>query len=412
MFIAIIFFLLMSFFLSGSETALTAVNKMKLKTKAEGGDKKAQKLLTLVSNLDELITAILIGNNIANIMLPTLVTIIAIEYGWNVGIVTGILTVVLIVFAEVLPKSIAASFADKIAFLVFPVIHFIMIILKPLTFLLSRFTRGVIKLLEKEDKDGVSISKEELITMVDIAATEGTFQNDETKSIKGVIDFYSLDVRDALKTPRMEIQGIPFDSTFEEAREVVINNQYTRYPVYKENMDNIVGVFHSKGLLSWSVEPDKPLEDFTDNSPLFVFEFHSIEKIFKMMLKERKHLAIVLDEYGGTKGIITNEDIIEAMIGLEIKDETDENEEILIDELTDSHIICNGKLALRRLNEVFKTKIPEDEDVLTGFLLKEMGHFPEEGETFEYHHLHFEMLVVEDNKIKQIEIKKKTPPLV
>jgi Mg2+/Co2+ transporter CorB len=399
----------MSFFLSGSETALTAVNKMKLKSKAENNDKKSQKLLELVSKPDELITAILIGNNIANIMLPTLVTIIAIEYGFNVGVATGILTVALIIFAEVLPKSIAATFADKIAYLVFPVIKLLLVIFKPLTWLLSKFTRAIIKLLSKNAPESVSVSKEELITMVDIATSEGTFHEEETQRIKGVIDFYSLDVRDALKTPRMEIEGIPFNATIEEAKDIVMDNRFTRYPVYKENMDNIVGVFHSKLLLAWSTQPEKALKDFTDLEPLFVYEFHSIDKVFKMMMKERKHLAIVLDEYGGTKGLITHEDILEAMLGQEFEDETDEDSEVLIEELTDNHIIVHSKLAIRRINEVFKTKIPEDEDILAGFLLKEMGHFPEEGETFEYHHLHFEIKSIEENRLKLVEIKKKTP---
>lgn len=400
----------MSFFLSGSETALTAVNKMKLKTRAENNDKKSQKLLEFVSKPDELITGILIGNNIANIMLPTLVTILALEYGINVGIATGVLTIVLIIFAEVLPKSIAATFADKIALIVFPVIRILLFVFKPLIFLLSRFTRLVIRFLSKNQTNTTSVSREEIITMINIATSEGTLQNEENQRIKGAIDFYDLDVRDALKTPRTEIQGIPSESSFEETREYVLDGSHTRYPVFKENMDHIVGVLHSKSLLSWSLEPHKNLEDFIDNEPLFVFEFHSIEKVFKLMLKKRRHLAIVLDEYGGTKGIISHEDIIEAMIGQDIKDETDDDEEILIDELTDSHIICNGKLALRRLNEVFKTKIPEQEDILTGFILKEMGRFPLEGETYEYHHLHFDIQSVEENKLKKIMITKKTPP--
>lgn len=407
MYLAILFFLFMSFFLSGSETALTAVNKMKIKTRADNDDKKSQQLLKLISKPEELITAILIGNNVANIMLPTLVTIIAIEYGINVGIATGVLTVVLIVFAEVIPKSIAASYSERISYIVFPVISALLVILKPVTFLLSKITGFIIKLLAKDNGDEVTFSKEELMTMVDIATTEGTFKNEETKRIKGVIDFYDMDVRDALKTPRMDIVGIPFDSSYEYVRNIVINNNYTRYPVYKEDMDNIVGVFHSKLLLAWSLEPEKTLEEFTDNSPLFVIEALSIEKLFKMMLKEKKHLAIVLDEYGGTKGIISHEDIIEAMLGQEIEDETDLDEEVLIEELTDSHIVCHGKLGIRRLNEVFKTKIPEDEDILAGFLFRELGHFPKEGETLEYHHLHFLIKKIEDNKLVQVEITKK-----
>ncbi|MRH45095.1 DUF21 domain-containing protein [Aquibacillus halophilus] len=407
MFIAIVFFILMSFFLSGSETALTAVNRMKVYSKAENDDVPSKKLLKLLSKPNELLTAILIGNNISNIMLPTLVTIVAIEHGFSVGIATAILTFFLIVFAEVLPKSIAATFSDRVAYYVAPFIRFLVIILKPLTILLSKFTSMIISLLSKGRTEETTVSKEELKTMVDIALTEGTFQSDETHHIKGAIDFYSKDVRDALKTPRMDIEGIPLESSFEQAREVVLSNSYTRYPVYKENMDNIVGVFHSKLLLKWSLDQNQKLKDFTDLDPLFVAETASIEKVFKMMLKEKKHLATVIDEYGGTTGIITNEDIIEAMIGLEIEDETDELEDVLIDELTDSHIICHGKLAIRRLNEVFKTKIPEEEDILAGFLFKEFGYIPQEGEQLEYHHLHFEIIEIEDNKLNQVKITKK-----
>ncbi|WP_138420610.1 hemolysin family protein [Aquibacillus sediminis] len=407
MFIAIIFFIFVSFFLSGSETALTAVNRMKVQTKAEQDDPSSKRLLKLISKPNELITAILIGNNISNIMLPTLVTVVAIEHGFNVGLATGILTVVLIIFAEVVPKSIATTFSDRVAYIVSPVIRILVVILKPISYVLLKFTGVIISLLSKGKVTEATVSKEELKTMVDIALQEGTFHDEETQHIKGAIDFYSKDVRDALKTPRIEIQGIPFGASFEHTREIVLASSFTRYPVYKESMDQIVGVFHSKLLLEWSIHPKKELKQLTDLDPLFVSETISIEKVFKMMLKEKKHMAIVIDEYGGTTGIITNEDIIEAMIGLEIEDETDEEEDVLIDELTESHIICHGKLVIRRLNEVFKTKIPEEEDILAGFLYKEFGHIPTKGEQLEFHHLRFEVLEMDENKITQVKITKR-----
>ncbi|NLP51537.1 CNNM domain-containing protein [Bacillus sp. RO1] len=407
MFIALAFFLFMSFFLSGSETALTAVNRMKIQIRAENGDLAAQKLLKLIERPDQFITAILIGNNIANIMLPTLVTLIAIDYDWNVGVATAVLTVVLIICAEVVPKSIAATFANKVAFIVAPVISILLYVLKPLIFLLSILTNFIIRLLSRGTVQEATLSKEELKTMVDIGRTEGTFYEEESQHIIGAIDFYTKDVRDALKTPRIEIHGLPCDVTFEDARNFVMESSYTRYPVYKENMDNIIGVFHAKFLLNWSLNPDLEIKDFMDTSPLFVAESTSIEKVFKMMLKEKKHMAIVIDEYGGTTGIISHEDIIEAMIGQEIEDETDESGEILIEELTDTQIICHGKIAIRRFNEVFKTKVPEEEDTVAGFLFKELGHIPTEGESLEYHHLHFDILKMEDNVIKQVKVKKK-----
>ncbi|ERN53822.1 hemolysin family protein [Alkalihalophilus marmarensis] len=407
MFIALVFFLFMSFFLSGSETALTAVNKTRVQSRAENNDIKAQKLLELITKPDQFITGILIGNNISNIMLPTLVTIIAIEYGINIGIATGILTVVLIIFAEVLPKSVAATFSTRIAYIVAPVIRVLIVLFKPLIYLLSKFTNIVINILSKGNNEENGFSKEEIKTMVDIALTEGTFVKEESQRIKGAIDFYTKDVRDALKTPRTEIDGLPCDVTFEDARQIVMESNYTRYPIYKDNMDNIVGVFHSKLLLKWSLNPSMEIKDFMDNSPLFVTEFISIERVFKMMLKEKKHLAIVIDEYGGTTGIISHEDIIEAMIGQDIEDETDDAGEVLIQELTDTHITCNGKLTIRRFNEIFKAKVPEEYDTISGFIYKELGHIPNEGETFEFHHLHFEVREMNDNKIVQVRVTKK-----
>lgn len=406
MLIAIFILIMVSFFLSGSETALTAVNRMKVKSKAENDDSKSERLLKLISKPDQMITSILIGNNISNILLPTLVTIAALNYDFNVGLATGILTVFLIIFAEVVPKTIAATFADKVAYLVFPVVAMLVWVLKPITFLLSKFTNLIIKILSRGAVQEATLSREELLTMVDIASTEGTFKNEESQRIKGAIDFPNKDVRDALKTPRVEIIGIPYDASFEEAREIILNNNHTRIPVYQENMDNIVGIFYSKRLIEWSIEQEKKLDDFTDDDPLFVAETTSIENVFKRMLKAKRHLAIVLDEYGGTTGIISQEDIIEAMIGMEIEDETDEEEDGLIDELTDSHIICHGKLSISRLNDVFRTKLPEEEDVVAGFMLRELEHIPESGETLEWDGLHFEVLEVVKNQISKVKIEK------
>ncbi|SFO91734.1 hemolysin family protein [Salibacterium halotolerans] len=405
---AIIVLLCVSLFLSGSETALTAVNQMKVKSRADNGDKASQKLLHMISRPDEMITAILIGNNISNITLPTLVTIVALDYGINVGIASAALTVTIIIFSEVLPKSTAATFADRIAYLVAPVIRAVMTVFKPLTFLLSHFTGAVIRIISKGEKEQSSFSKEELKTMVDIGSSEGTFESDETQRIKGVIDFYNKDVKDALKTPRIDITGIPAGSSYDEAEAIVLENNHTRYPVYDGDMDHIIGIFHSKLLLRWAQEPHRSLADFTDNYPLYIVETTNIERVFKMMLKEKKHLAIVLDEYGGTSGIISHEDIIEAMIGQEIADETDDGEEKLIEELSEKHIVCHGKLGLRRLNDLFRESIPEEEDIIAGFLYKEMGHIPREEDKLEYDSLYFEILKMNQNRIEKVRITKMT----
>ncbi|MFC3041102.1 hemolysin family protein [Virgibacillus xinjiangensis] len=407
MIIAIILLLFVSLFFSGSETALTAANKMRLHTKANEQDKKSAKLLDLLSKPSEFITAILIGNNISNILLPTLVTMLAIEYGFNVAIASAILTITIIVFAEVIPKSIAAAFPDRIAYIVHPVIRIVMIIFKPLTWMFNKLTGLIIHMLSNGEFKKVSISKEELRAMVDIAGSEGTFKEDESFRIKGVLDFYNLNVKDVLNTPRVDMISLPITATYEEVRNVVVQNPYTRYPVIQGDSDNIVGVFHSKYLLTWQSEADKSLPDFSDMDPLIVYEFNSIEWVFRKMTKDKKHMAIVLDEYGGTEGILTHEDVIESMIGLEIEDEMDPENDSLVEKITDTEIICDAKITLRRLNSLFHTNIPEEEDVLAGYLLKEFDHFPEEGETLEKYPLSFTITELDERSISQVHIVKK-----
>ena len=404
MIIAIIVLLFVSFFFSGSETALTATNKMRLQTKANNHDKKSEKLLALVSKPGEFITAILIGNNVANILLPTLVTMLAIDYGFNVGIASAILTIVIIVFSEVLPKSVAASFPDRIAYAVYPVIRFVVTILKPVTMMLNALTGFIVNLLSSNQEEDVSISKEELRAMVDIAGSEGTFHKEESHRIKGVLDFYNLNVKDVLKTPRVEIVALPITATYEEIRDIAIDNPFTRYPVYTEDIDHIVGVFHSKYLLSWSTTPEKSFQSFCDMDPMVIYEFHSIEWVLRKMTKEKKHMSVVLDEYGGTEGVLTHEDIIEAMLGLEIEDEMDLEEDNVIEKITETEIICDAKITLHRLNSVFHTEIPEEEDVLAAYLLMEFNHFPKEGEILEKSDLTYKILEVDGRTIKKVQI--------
>ncbi|GAF65119.1 putative hemolysin [Bacillus sp. TS-2] len=404
-FIAIILLFIASSFFSGSETALTAANKIKIQTKADAGDKKSQNLLKLVKNSDEFIAGILIANNVPNIVLPSLVTIVALEYGFNVGIATGILTVAIIIFAEVLPKSIAAAFPDRMAYIVYPLTKFILTVLKPLTYMLNALTHLVIKVLGKNAVKQATFSKEEMRLMVDIGHVEGTFENDEMYRLKGMLDFQHLNVADVLKTPRVDVTGLSANTSFEEAREILLSSQYTRYPIFEDDMDHIIGVFHSKFFVSWSREPHKQVKEFSDLSPLYVYESQLVKHVFQTMTQEKKHLAIVLDEYGGTKGIITHEDLIEVMIGQDIEDETD-IDDVLIESQSENELICDGKIPLHRLNTVFNTKIPTEEDNLAAFLLMQFGYLPKEGEIIEFDSLHFEILELEDKKMNRIKITK------
>ncbi|MET3683277.1 Mg2+/Co2+ transporter CorB [Alkalibacillus flavidus] len=406
MIFAIIALIFVSLFFSGSETALTATNRMKLQTKAQEGDAKSGKLLKLVQKPNEFITAILIGNNISNIILPTLVTTMAIQYGFDVAMATAILTVTIIIVAEVIPKSVAATFPDRISYIVYPVIKTAVVLFKPITIVLNWLTDTITRVLSKGEKQQYSFSKEEFKAMIDIADSEGTFRDDESYRIKGALDFQNLNVKDVLQTPRVDIVSLDADASFEEVRDIAIQHPYTRYPIIQDDVDHIIGVFHSKFLIHWSIEPEKSLQSFSDMDPLISYEFQSIEHVFREMTKNNKHFSVVLDEYGGTEGIVTHEDIIEAMIGMEIEDEIDADNDSMVDELSETHIVCDGKIPLRRLNAIFNTAIPEEEDVLSGYLLTEMNRFPEEEDVIERDDLTFTILATDNRSIRKVKIEK------
>lgn len=405
MIIGIIILFIASSYFSGSETALTATNEMKLQLKATNGDKKAARLLKLVNNPDLFIPGILIANNVPNIILPSMVTIVALEFGWHVGLVTAVLTVLIIIFAEVMPKSIAAAFPERIAHIVYYPTMIILFILRPFIYLLNLLTTTIIKLLGQDEGKEATISKAEMRAMVDIGHTEGTFKNDEMYRLKSVLDFKNLYVSDILKTHRVEMKSIPVDMSFENAAGFLLENQFTRYPIYNEDVDDIVGVFHSKFILPWAKNPDKKILDYSDTDPLYVYKFNTIDAVYKKMMEEKKHLAIVLDEYGGTEGLVTHEDLIETMLGQDIEDEMDQGD-FLIHSQTETQIICDGKLSLHRLNNVFRTDIPEDADNVAGFILNRYSYLPQPGETFSYEDLKFKVLEVKERRVHLVEINK------
>lgn len=406
MFIALGLCLFLSFFLSGSETALTAINRMKVQLRADQGDIKSIKLRKLISKPDRMITAILIGNNIANILMPTIVTMIAIDKGLSIGLLTGILTVVLIIFGEVLPKTIAATFADRIAYIVAPPISVLVKLLIPLTFVLSQFTNFFVRLISKGTITEATLTKEDVRSMVDIASTEGTFGQDESIRLKGMLDFRDKDVSDVMETHRTDIISLSMDSTYEDVRDVVLQYFYTRYPVYEESIDKVVGIFYSKMLIEWSMFPERTFADVIDRQPLFVVQTASVELVFKRMLTQKKHMAIVLDEYGGTLGIVTQEDIIEEMIGQDIEDETDVAEESMVFEKEENHLVCQGRLEIEDVIELLDIELPTDHDTIGGFVFQEVGHIPEVGESFKYNSLLFEIEEMDRTRILRLRITK------
>lgn len=270
-------------------------------------------LTKLLDKPSEFITAILIGNNVVNIILPTLVTILALNIGANVGIAFAIITIVIILISEVIPKSIAATFPDKISRLVYPIIHICVIVLKPITLLLNKMTDGINHVLSRGRPVEKRFSKEEIRTLLNIAGREGAFNEVENPRLQNVMDFEKLKVKDIDTTPRINVIAFSKDMTYDEAYETVMDEPYTRYPVYDEDIDDIIGVFHSKYLLAWGKQKEDAITNYA-SSPLLVNEHNRAEWVLRKMTVTRKHLAIVLDEYGGTDAIVSHEDLIEELL--------------------------------------------------------------------------------------------------
>lgn len=399
--------ILVSLFLSGSETALMTVNRTKVQLRAEQGDKESENLLALLSKPDRMIITILVGNTIANISMAVILILIAEHFAWHIGWSIAILTVFIILFCEVLPKTIAATFSDRVVYVVSPLIRFLVILLRPITAFIAEITNLFIRIGSKGAITETTITKEELLSMVDLASTDGTFEDDESERIKGMLDFPNKDVSDVLSTHRTEVVGIPMEATYEDVRDTILEHHYTRYPVYDDSLDTIVGMFYSKKFIEWSMDTSVGIDTFIDKDPLFVVQTLSVEKVFKLMLTRKKHMAVVLDEYGGTLGIVTHEDLIEEMIGQEIEDETDNDEEILVHEMTESRLVCAGRMEIEEVNSLFNISIVNENETIGGFVLDQLGHVPEENEQFAYENLMVEINEMDRSRIVKLTITKR-----
>lgn len=325
MIIAIIILLFASIFFSISETALSAVNRMKLQSKAEQGENKANKIYQLLNKPSVYLTAIVIGKNVANIILISLVTLWSENREFNM-ILTILLTIIgVIIICEVVPRAFAEAYPEKTTRWIYPILVGYIFVIKPLIIILNQLTKIIKNMVPNHSQEEQRFSKEEIRQIVTIAESQGAFNEVEKNRIQGVMNFEKLKITDIDTTPRINVTAFPSDISYEEAYETVVSNPYTRYPVYDEDIDHIIGVFHSKYLLAWSRKTSDDISNYI-SEPLFVNEHNRAEWVLRKMTVSRKHLAIVLDEYGGTDAIVSHEDLIEEMLGMEIEDEMDEEE--------------------------------------------------------------------------------------
>ena len=379
--IILLILLALSAFFSSNETALMSVNKIRLRSLADEGNKRAAMALDILENqTPKLLSAILIGNNIVNISASSLATTLAYSFGgYMVSIVTLILTVLILIFGEITPKNYATINAEKITLRYIPIFKFLMTIMTPVIFIINLFSRGVMRLM-RVDPDAASkaMTEEELRTIVDVSHEDGVIESDEKEMIYNVFDLGDATAKDIM-VPRVHVTFADVESTYDELIEIFREDKFTRLPVYKDSQNNIVGIINMKDLLLYDKNEEFVIDRFL-RKPHFTYETKSISDLLVEMKDSTFNIAIVLDEYGDMAGLITLEDILEEIVG-EIHDEYDEKEDELVQKISDREYIIEGSMHLDDVNDHLNTELDsEDYDSLGGFIIEHLDSLPVAGD--------------------------------
>jgi len=400
MIVALVLLIAMSAYFSATETAFTSLNRIRLKTKADDGDRKAKRTLALAEQYDKLLSTILIGNNIVNIAATTIATVLFTKLFRENGpaISTVVLTVAILIFGEISPKSLAKEYPERWALFATPLLSLLTIILAPLNFLFGLW-RKLLGLLFHANEEDV-ITEEELVGMVEQAETEGGLDEHESELIRAAIEFNDLEVSEIL-TPRVDLVAVEENTAPDEIARLLTESGYSRLPIYKESIDNIIGVVHEKDFYAARYRGFKSLAAIT-GPVLYTTGSTKISDLLRILQKNKAHMAVVVDEYGGTEGIVTLEDILEELVG-EIWDEHDEVVESFRKEEDGSYIIqCSA--SLDDLYDLFSVKGDPDASTISGWVVDQLGRVPEQGDMFQAEGLEVTVTQVEQRRVMEIKV--------
>ncbi len=379
--IAIIILLCLSAFFSSSETALTTVNQIRMRTLADNGDKRAARVLHVTGNPGKMLSAILIGNNIVNLSASSISTSLAIHLFGNTGagIATGILTFLILIFGEVTPKTMATIKADSMSLTVAAPIGLLMKILTPVIFIINKLSLGLMFLLHVNIKDAQKkMTEEELRTIVDVSQENGVIEHEERDMIHNLFDFGDAEAKEIM-VPRIDMTFVQADATYQEVLDIFRQDMFTRLPVYEDSTDNVIGIINMKDFLLQNDTPEFSVRNLL-REPYFTYEHKNTADLFLEMRKSSISLAIVLDEYGATAGLITLEDLLEEIVG-EIRDEYDADEEDDITRISDREFYVLGSANLNDVSEALSLHFTSDDyDTIGGYCLGLLDHLPEKNE--------------------------------
>lgn len=404
--VVLVLCLILSAFFSASETALMSLGKIRLKHMIEDDVKGINNVEKLLNNTNKLIATILIGNNIVNITASSLATSIAINISqsYGVGIATGVMTFIILVFAEITPKSLAVKYTEKISIALAPMVIVMTYVLWPIVKIITLFSNFFIWILGGNKYQTTPfITEDELKTMVNVSREEGVLEEGEKKMIYNVFEFGDNLVKDIM-VPRVDIVALNIDDTYEEVLEIIKEEQFSRFPIYRDSIDDIIGVLNVKDfLLADNISENFSLERYMREST-YTYEFKRISLLFNEMRQDRNHMAVVLDEYGGTVGIVTIEDLVEEIVG-DISDEYDKDEDLGIKVIKENEYLVNGSFKIDDLNDLIGTKIESEEfDSIGGFVLGILGRFPEKNEEVIFENIKFIIEDIDKNRIEKIRI--------
>ena len=401
--IGIAVLIIFSAYFSATETAFTSVNRIRIKNLANDGNKKAREVLDLSEKFDSMLSTILVGNNIVNIAMSSIATVLFIElypvYGATIA--TAVITVIVLIFGEISPKSLAKENPEKFAMFSAPFLKFFMVVLAPVNWIFGCWKKLLAKLF---NADGVNpITEDELLTIVEEAETEGGIDTDQSELIQNAIEFNDLEAWDVL-TPRVDIKAIEIDETQDEIARLFLSTGFSRLPVYEDDMDNIIGVLNQKDFHNYIRGTDTPVSEYV-KPVIFVAGSMKIAQLLNRLQTVKTHIAIIVDEYGGTAGLVTMEDIIEELVG-EIYDEHDAAalQDIVQQQDGSYRVLCGTNID--KMFDYFDVEEEIDATTVNGWVVLQLDKLPSVGDHFIYEadYKRFDVTVTKADERKSLEI--------
>ena len=403
--LVLVVLVLLSAFFSASETAISTVNRIRMRNYADEGNKKAQKVIHMADNYDRTLSTILVGNNIVNIAFASLSTMLFTNlFGVSgVGIATLVSTIVVLIFGEILPKSMAKEFSDTFTLTVAYPLYWIMLVLTPVVYIFIGIKKGIMQIFKPQKKQ-VSVTEQELKYIIEEIEDEGVLEKQESELVRSALDFDEITAEEIL-TPRVDVVSAEADASTETIKDLFIEEHYSRIPIYEDRIDNIIGVLYSKDFFTAYIKGTEfSIRDMLQ-SVIFIPPSKKISELFSELQKSKSHLAVVTDQYGGNMGIVTLEDILEELVG-EIWDEYDEDERDFVP-LDENTFEISGDLRESDLIEELKIEgliIETGSNTAGGWALESFGHIPTEGESFMNGILKVTVKEVSENRIIRLTV--------